>query len=68
VKYEQTATFDKAVEVAEKKEESMEEVPQPTVQTMVKIVQFSTEPKLRKHLEMSSCMESAMEQMINQMN
>jgi hypothetical protein len=30
MKYEQAKTFDKATEVAEKKEESMEEVPQPT--------------------------------------
>jgi len=35
---------------------------------MVKTVQFSTEPELRKHPEVSSRMESAMEQMINQMN
>jgi len=68
VRYEQAATFDEAVEVAEKKEVSMEEVPRPTVQSMVKIVQYSTEPELRKHSEVSSCMESAMEQMINQMN
>ncbi len=46
----------------------MEEVPQPTVQTMVKTIQFATEPEVRKHLEVSSRMESAMEQMINQMN
>ncbi len=44
MRYEQAATFDEATEVAEKKEVSMEEVPQPTVQTMVKTVQFSTEP------------------------
>jgi hypothetical protein len=31
VKYEQVATFDEAAEVTEKKEVSMEEVPQPTV-------------------------------------
>jgi len=68
VRYEQTATFDEATEVAEKKEVSMEEVPRPTVQSMVKTVQFSTEPELRKHPEVSSRMESAMEQMINQMN
>jgi len=66
--YEQAATFDEAAEVAEKKEVSMEEVPRPTAQSMVKTVQFSTELELRKHSEMSSCMESAMEQMINQMN
>ncbi len=35
---------------------------------MVKIVQFSIEPEVRKHPEVSSRMESAMEQMINQMN
>jgi hypothetical protein len=68
VKYKQAATFDEATEVAEKKEVSMEEVPRPIVQSMVKIIQFSTELKLRKHPEMSSHMESAMEQMINQMN
>ncbi len=68
VRYEQAATFDEATEVAEKKEASMEEVPRPTVQTMVKTVQFSTEPEVRKHPEVSSRMESAMEQMINQMN
>jgi len=68
VKYEQAATFDEAVEVAEKKEVSMEEVPRPTAQSMVKVVQFSTEPELRKHPEVSSRMESAMGQMINQMN
>ncbi len=68
VRYEQVATFDGAAEVAEKKEVNMEEVPRPTVQTMVKTVQFSTEPEVRKHPEVSSRMESAMEQMINQMN
>ncbi len=68
VRYEQAATFDKATEVAEKKEVSMEEVPRPTAQSMVKTVLFSTELELRKHPEVSSCMESAMEQMINQMN
>jgi len=68
MRYEQAATFDEAVEVAEKKEVSMEEVPQPTVQSMVKIVQFSTEPELWKHPKVNSRMESAMEQMINQMN
>ncbi len=35
---------------------------------MVKTVQFLIEPELRNHLEVSSRMESAMEQMINQMN
>jgi hypothetical protein len=46
----------------------MEEVPRPTVQSMVKIVQLSTKPELQKHPEMGSRMESAMQQMINQMN
>ncbi len=68
MRYEQATTFDEAAEVAEKKEVNMEEVPRPTVQTMVKTIQFSTELELRKHLEVSSRMESAMEQMINQMN
>ncbi len=62
------ATFDEAAEVAEKKEVSIEEVPRPIMQSTVKTVQFLIEPELGKHLEMSSCMESAMEQMINQMN
>jgi hypothetical protein len=35
---------------------------------MVKAFQFLIEPESRKHQEMSSYMESAMEQMINQMN
>jgi len=68
VRYEQAAMFDEATEVVEKKEASMQEVPRPIVQTMVKTVQFSTEPEVRKHPEVSSRMESAMEQMINQMN
>ncbi len=68
MKYEQAVTFDETVEVAEKKEVSMEEVSRPTAQPMVKAVQFLTEPKLRKHPEVSLCMELAMEQMINQMN
>ncbi len=67
VRYEQVATFDEAVAVAEK-EANMEEVLRPTVQTMVKTVQFSTEPEVRKHPEVNSRMESATEQMINQMN
>jgi hypothetical protein len=46
----------------------MEEVPRPTVQSVVKIVQFSIEPELQKHPEVSLRMESVMEQMINQMN
>ncbi len=68
MRYEQATTFDAATEVVEKKEASMEEVPRPTVQTMVKTVQFLTKPKERKHPKVSSRMESAMEQMINQMN
>ncbi len=68
MRYKQAVTFDEAAEVAEKKEVSMEEVSQPTMQSMVKTVQFSIEPKLWKHPEVSSRMESAMEQMINQMN
>jgi hypothetical protein len=68
VRYKQAATFDEATKVAEKKEVSMEEVPRRTVQPMVKTVQFSTELQLWKHLEVNSRMESAMEQMINQMN
>jgi hypothetical protein len=68
VRYEQAATFDEVAEVARKKEASMEDVPRPIVQTMVKTVQFSTEPEVRKHPKVSSRMESAMEQMINQMN
>jgi uncharacterized protein YigA (DUF484 family) len=67
VKYEQLTTFDEVIEVAEK-EVSMEEVPRPTTQSMVKVVQFLIELELRKHLEVSSRMELAMEQMINQMN
>ncbi len=62
------ATFNEAAKVAEKKEVSMEEVPRPTVQSMVKTVQLSTEPELRKHSKVSSRMESTMEQMINEMN
>jgi len=62
------ATFNEATKVVEKKEVSMEEVPRPIVQSMVKTVQFSIEPKLQKHPEVSSRMESTMEQMINQMN
>ncbi len=36
-------TFDEAMEVTGKKEVNMEEVPQPTVQSMVKVIQFSIE-------------------------
>jgi hypothetical protein len=68
MRYKQATTFDEATEVVEKKEVSMEEVPRPIVQSMVKIIQFSTEPELRKHPKVNSRMESAMEQMINQMN
>jgi hypothetical protein len=68
VRYEQAATFDEAMKVAEKKEMNMEEIPRPTVQSMVKTFQFPTEPELWKHPKVSSHMESAMEQMINQMN
>jgi hypothetical protein len=68
VRYEQAATFDEATEVAKKNEANMEEVPRPVVQSMVKTIQFSTELELRKHLKVSSHMESAMEQMINKMN
>ncbi len=46
MKYEQVETFDEAIEVIGKKEVSMEEVPRPTMQSMVKVVQFSIEPKL----------------------
>jgi hypothetical protein len=67
VRYKQAVTFNEATEVAEK-EVNMEEVPQPTMQSMVKIVQFLIELELWKHPEVSSCMESAIEQMINQMN
>jgi hypothetical protein len=42
VRYEQAVTFDEAAEVAEKKEVSMEEVPQQIVPSMVKVVQFLT--------------------------
>jgi hypothetical protein len=38
MKYEQAETFDEMVKVAEKKEVNMEEVPQPTVQSMVKVI------------------------------
>jgi hypothetical protein len=68
MRYEQVGTFDEPAKVAGKKEVNMEEVPQPIVQSMVKVVQFLTEPKLQKHLKVSSCMELIMEQMINQMN
>jgi hypothetical protein len=38
------------------------------MQSTMKVVQFSIELELQKHLEVMSHMESAMEQMINQMN
>jgi len=68
VRYKQAATFDEAAQVAEKKEVSMEEVPRPIVQSIMKTIQFLTEPELRKHPEVSFRTELAMEQMINQMN
>jgi hypothetical protein len=68
VRYEQATTFDQITEVTENKEVNMEEVPQPTMQSMVKTVQFSIDPELQKHPKVSSRMELAMEQMINQMN
>jgi hypothetical protein len=68
MRYEQAAMFDEVVEVVEKKEVSMEEIPRPTSQSMVKVIQFLIELELRKHPKVSSCMESTMEQMINQMN
>jgi undecaprenyl pyrophosphate synthase len=46
----------------------MKGIPRLIVQSMVKIIQFSTERKPRKHLEVSSCMELLMEYMINQIN
>jgi hypothetical protein len=46
----------------------MEEVPQPTVQSMVKAIQFLIKLKMWKHPKVSFCMESVIEQMINQMN
>jgi hypothetical protein len=38
MRYEQAKTFDEAVEVAKKKEVSMEGIPRPTVQSMVKTI------------------------------
>ncbi len=49
MRYEQAEMFDEMAEVVEKKEVSMEEVPRPTMQSMVKVVQFSTEAELQKH-------------------
>jgi hypothetical protein len=54
--------------VTKKKEENMEEIAQLIVQYVAKVVQFFIEPKLQKHPKVNYCMESAMEQMINQMN
>ncbi len=68
MKYEQLETFDVAAKVAEKKEEDMVKVPQPTVQSMAKGIELLTKPKLRKHPKVSFCMEFVMDQMINQMN
>jgi hypothetical protein len=49
MRYEQAETFDEAIEVAKKKEVNMEEVPRPIMQTMAKVVQFSTKLEPRKH-------------------
>jgi hypothetical protein len=68
VRYEQAETFDEMMEMAEKKEGNMEEIPQLTLQSMAKIIQFSTEPELRKHPDLNSRMELVMEHMINQLN
>ncbi len=68
MKYEQTTTFDETMEVTEKKEVGIEEVPWPTLRPMVKAIQFLTELELWKHPEVSSRIKSAMEEMINQMN
>jgi hypothetical protein len=46
VRYEQEETFDEAAVVVEKKEVNMEEVPQPIMQPMAKVIQFSTELEL----------------------
>ncbi len=67
MRYEQVEMFDEVVEMV-KKEVSMEEIPWPTMQSMVKAIQFLIKFEPRKYLEMSSCMESIVEQMINQMN
>ncbi len=61
VRYEQVEMFDEVIEVAKNKEVSMEEVSQLIVQSMVKAIQFSIEPELRKHPEVSPHMELAME-------
>ncbi len=61
MRYEKVETFDEAVEVAKKKEVSMEEVPQPIVQSMPKAIQFSIELERWKHPKVSYRMESVME-------
>jgi hypothetical protein len=45
MKYEQMKMFDEVAKVA-KKEKIMEEVPQPTVQSMVKAIQFLIKLKM----------------------
>jgi hypothetical protein len=37
---EQVETFDEVAKVAEKKEENMEEVPRPTMQSIANVIQF----------------------------
>jgi hypothetical protein len=54
MKYEQVETFDEVAKVAEKKEENMEEVPRPTMQSMVKIVLFSIELESWRHSKVNS--------------
>jgi hypothetical protein len=49
------------MEVAKNKEENMEKIPWPTMQSMVKEIQFSIKLELQKHLEMNSRMEVVME-------
>ncbi len=46
MRYEQAKTFDETTKVAKKKEVNMKEIPRPIMQSMVKVVQFSTKPKL----------------------
>jgi hypothetical protein len=46
MRYEQAKAFDKIIEVVEKKEVNLEEIPQLIVQSLVKVVRFSTEPEL----------------------
>jgi hypothetical protein len=40
---------------------NIKKIPRPTLQSMVKVIQFLTKPGLRKHPEVSSYMESTME-------